>query len=58
MMIGDQAVGKTALLIRFADDDFNESVLPTIGIDFKIKVCACAPLQSLCLCGARCHFDL
>jgi len=37
MMIGDQAVGKTALLVRFADDDFNESVLPTIGIDFKIK---------------------
>jgi len=31
MMIGDQAVGKTALLVRFADDDFNESVLPTIG---------------------------
>lgn len=38
MMIGDQAVGKTALLVRYADDDFNESVLPTIGIDFKIKV--------------------
>ena len=37
MMIGDQAVGKTALLVRYADDDFNESVLPTIGIDFKIK---------------------
>jgi len=37
MMIGDQAVGKTALLVRYADDAFNESVLPTIGIDFKIK---------------------
>ena len=37
MMIGDQAVGKTALLVRYADDDFSESVLPTIGIDFKIK---------------------
>ena len=37
MMIGDQAVGKTALLVRFADDDFNEVLLPTIGIDFKIK---------------------
>jgi len=37
MMIGDQAVGKTALLVRYADDDFNETLLPTIGIDFKIK---------------------
>jgi Ras-related protein Rab-8A len=37
MMIGDQAVGKTALLLRYADDDFNEVLLPTIGIDFKIK---------------------
>ena len=37
MMIGDQAVGKTALLVRYADDDFNEVLLPTIGIDFKIK---------------------
>jgi len=37
MMIGDTTVGKTSLLLRFADDDFNESVLATIGIDFKIK---------------------
>ena len=38
MMIGDTTVGKTSLLVRYADDDFNESVLATIGIDFKIKV--------------------
>lgn len=37
MMIGDQAVGKTALLVRYADGDFTEVLLPTIGIDFKIK---------------------
>jgi hypothetical protein len=42
MMIGDTTVGKTSLLLRFADDDFNESVLATIGIDFKIKVRAAA----------------
>merc|ERR1719217_1177283 len=36
-MIGDTTVGKTSLLVRYADDDFNESVLATIGIDFKIK---------------------
>ena len=38
MMIGDQAVGKTALLVRYADSEFHEQLLPTIGIDFKIKV--------------------
>lgn len=38
MMIGDQAVGKTALLVRYADKEFHEQLLPTIGIDFKIKV--------------------
>ena len=37
MQIGDQAVGKTALLVRFADGDFSDVLLPTIGIDFKIK---------------------
>jgi len=37
MVLGDQAVGKTALLVRFAEDGFSESVLPTIGIDFKVK---------------------
>lgn len=48
-MIGDQAVGKTALLVRYADKEFHEQLLPTIGIDFKIKVCRKskqrAPLQ-------------
>ena len=38
MAIGDTMVGKTSLVMRYADDDFNENVLATIGIDFKIKV--------------------
>ena len=54
MMIGDQAVGKTALLVRYADDDFNESVLPTIGIDFKIKVRRAAQ-PSTSWTGPFCH---
>ena len=37
MAIGDTMVGKTSLVMRYADDDFNENVLATIGIDFKIK---------------------
>merc|ERR1711881_209752 len=30
-------MSKTALLVRYADDDFNESFITTWGIDFKIK---------------------
>jgi len=50
MMIGDQGVGKTALLVRYTEDDFSESVLPTIGIDFKAKVGGpCRRLDVFCL---------
>ena len=48
MMIGDTTVGKTSLLVRYADDDFNESVLATIGIDFKIKVRPAQRRPELC----------
>ena len=38
MMLGDASVGKTSVLNRFVDDDFKVNIiLPTIGIDFKIK---------------------
>ena len=37
ILLGDSGVGKTSLLLRFADDTFNDTFLPTIGIDFKIK---------------------
>lgn len=37
LIIGNSSVGKSSLLIRFADDLFNDSFLPTIGVDFKIK---------------------
>ena len=56
MMIGDTTVGKTSLLVRYADDDFNESVLATIGIDFKIKVGCCATCWLCCLASACCPF--
>lgn len=31
-------MGKTCLLTRFADDRFSTDHMPTIGIDFKIKM--------------------
>ncbi|XP_072917228.1 ras-related protein Rab-13 isoform X3 [Hemitrygon akajei] len=37
LLIGDSGVGKTCLIIRFADDNFNNTYISTIGIDFKIK---------------------
>lgn len=37
LLIGNSAVGKSSILLRFSDNIFNESFLPTIGVDFKIK---------------------
>lgn len=37
ILLGDSGVGKTALLLRFADDLFSPVYLSTIGIDFKIR---------------------
>jgi len=37
LLIGDSGVGKTSLLVRFADETFSTSFITTIGIDFKIK---------------------
>jgi len=30
-------VGKSCLLIRFADDTFTESYITTIGVDFRFR---------------------
>jgi len=37
LLIGNSAVGKSSLLLRFSDNVFNEAFLPTIGVDFKIR---------------------
>ena len=36
-LIGDTGTGKSAILLRFADNKFSESYIATIGIDFKVK---------------------
>ena len=38
VIIGDSAVGKTNLLMRFAAQDYQQSHIPTIGVDFKTKM--------------------
>ena len=36
-LLGQAAVGKTALMRRYADDSFEDSMLSTIGVDFRFK---------------------
>jgi small GTP-binding protein len=37
LIIGESSVGKSCLLLRFAENKFTESFLTTIGIDFKLR---------------------
>ncbi len=37
LLIGNSSVGKSSILLRFSDNLFNDSFLPTIGVDFKIR---------------------
>jgi small GTP-binding protein len=37
IILGDEAVGKTSLVIRFVNDSFSEQYKKTIGADFLIK---------------------
>ena len=37
LIIGDSAVGKTSILLRYCDNTFTFSQIPTLGIDYKIK---------------------
>lgn len=37
LLIGDSGVGKSCLLLRFADNTYNSDYISTIGVDFKIK---------------------
>lgn len=37
LLVGESNVGKSSLLLRFADNTFSKSYISTIGVDFKIR---------------------
>ncbi|CAF1415734.1 unnamed protein product [Rotaria sp. Silwood1] len=37
LLIGDSGVGKSSLLLRFTNNSFDESFIPTIGVDFAVR---------------------
>ena len=37
VLIGDSCVGKSCVLIRFADDNFTDNHVTTIGVDFRFR---------------------
>ena len=37
LIIGDSGVGKSCLLLRYADDTYTDDHISTIGIDFRIR---------------------
>mmetsp|Transcript_18175 Transcript_18175/g.46160 ORF Transcript_18175/g.46160 Transcript_18175/m.46160 type:complete len:209 (-) Transcript_18175:448-1074(-) len=38
ILVGDEAVGKSSILLRFTDNTFNDQQPSTIGVDFKVKM--------------------
>jgi Ras-related protein Rab-1A len=37
VLIGDSGVGKSCVLLRFADDSYAETYISTIGVDFRFR---------------------
>ncbi len=37
LLVGDTAVGKSSLLLRFTDGTFDTDLQATIGVDFKVR---------------------
>ena len=38
ILIGDSAVGKTCISLRYIDNKFSSTFIATIGVDFQVKI--------------------
>jgi Ras-related protein Rab-8A len=38
LMLGDSGVGKSSLVLQYANEEFTTNFVTTIGIDYKIKL--------------------
>ena len=38
VLVGKSGVGKSCLMLRFAENQFNENHVNTIGVDFRFKM--------------------
>ena len=38
LMIGSSGVGKSSILLRYTDDEFDPEQRATIGVDYKVKL--------------------
>lgn len=38
IIVGDSGVGKTNLLTKYCDNEFQDAYVATIGVDFKLKM--------------------
>ena len=38
LTLGDASVGKTCIILRYAEDEFPKTTMPTIGIEYKAKM--------------------
>ena len=36
--MGETGVGKSSLMLRYTDEKFMPDILPTVGLDFRVKV--------------------
>ncbi len=56
--IGDSAVGKTAIKVRFAENYFKKNLKTTLGVDFGSKKMKCEYISSDILFTGSYHFNV